>query len=128
MKETDILTARARALRGSASDAEQVLWRHLRGRRMMGRKFKRQMILKPYIVDFACMEDKLIIEADGGQHADQEAYDHKRTADLEARGYRVLRFWNHEILTQLDAVLEQIRLTLVDRPSPPPSPASGRGS
>ncbi len=128
MKETDMLTARARALRGSASDAEQVLWRHLRGRRMMGRKFKRQMILEPYIVDFACMEDKLIIEADGGQHADQEAYDQKRTADLEARGYRVLRFWNHEILTQLDAVLEQIRLTLVDRPSPQPSPASGRGS
>ncbi|MGA8261698.1 MAG: endonuclease domain-containing protein [Arenicellales bacterium] len=120
--------SRARALRKEASDAEHVLWQHLRDRRMMGRKFRRQVAIDPYIVDFLCLEERLIVEADGGQHAEQKAYDRKRTAALEAKGYRVMRFWNHEILTELDAVLEQIRITLVEQPSPQPSPAGGRGS
>jgi very-short-patch-repair endonuclease len=73
-------------------------------------------------VDFACMEAKLVIEADGGQHSDQLAYDARRTACLESRGYRVMRFWNHEILSELDSVLEQIRAALIIVPSPQPSP------
>lgn len=116
------LTKRAKDLRRRASNAEQLLWRHLRAKRMMGWKFRRQAIIGPYIVDFACFEAGLIIEADGGQHAEQAAYDAKRTAMLEGEGYRVLRFWNHEILTELEAVLERIRLELEGRPSP-----SGRG-
>ena len=76
------------------------------------------MITGSYIVDFACLEAKLIIEADGGQHVDQSAYDDRRTVCLERMGYRVLRFWNHEILTELQGVLEQIESALIEDPSP----------
>jgi very-short-patch-repair endonuclease len=93
----------------------------------MGYKFRRQEVIGPYIVDFLCLKVKLIVEADGGQHIEQKAYDNERTTELEAKGYRVLRFWNNEILTELDAVLETIRLALLDNPSPQPSP-KGRGS
>jgi len=111
------LQARARLLRKRASDAEQILWRHLRGRRLAGYKFRRQVVLEPYIVDFLCYEAMLIIEADGGQYAEQ------KRAQLEAMGYRVMRFWNHEILTETQAVLEQIhRALLAATPSPQPSP------
>ena len=102
------LTCRARSLRRQASEAEQVLWRHLRGRRLKGYKFRRQVVIEPYIVDFVCLDAKLIIEADGGQHADQASYDARRTARLEAKGYRVMRFWNNEILGDIHSVLEQI--------------------
>ncbi len=85
------------------------------------------MVIEPYIVDFACMEARLIIEADGGQHSDQVAYDARRTACLESMGYRVMRFWNHEILSELHSVLEEIRGALIVTPSPQPSPG-GRGS
>jgi len=119
---TKNLLSRARTLRRQASDAECVLWKHLRGYRLKGYKFRRQVVIEPYIVDFVCLEAKLIIEADGGQHADQMAYDARRTARLEAMGYRVVRFWNHEILRELHSVLEQIELALLDAPSPQPSP------
>jgi very-short-patch-repair endonuclease len=118
--------SRARLLRGQGTDAEQLLWRHLRGRRMEGYKFRRQMVIEPYIVDFLCLEAKLIVEADGGQHVEQRRYDATRSAKLALMGYRVLRFWNDEILTDTQSVLEQIRKTLIDPPSPPPSPG-GRG-
>ena len=84
------------------------------------------MVIEPYIVDFVCLEAKLIIEADGGQHADHMAYDARRTARLEGMGYRVMRFWNHEILGELHSVLEQIESALLEGPSPQPSPG-GRG-
>ena len=85
---------------------------------MAGFKFRRQMVVEPYIVDFICLEAKLIVEADGGQHAEQVKDDMRRTAFLETLGYKVMRFWNHEILTNTDAVLEQIHQFLIDIPSP----------
>jgi adenine-specific DNA-methyltransferase len=109
-------------MRRQASDAETLLWRHLRNRQLLGYKFRRQVVLEPYIVDFACLEAKLIIEADGGQHAEQASYDARRTTRLEEMGYKVLRFWNHEILGETDAVLERIASELGERPSPQPSP------
>lgn len=102
------LTSWARSARRQASEAEQVLWRHLRGRRLKGYKFRRQVVIEPYIVDFICLDAKLIIEADGGQHVDQATYDARRTARLEAKGYRVMRFWNNEILGDIHSVLEEI--------------------
>jgi len=117
------LQTNARLLRKRASNAEQLLWRHLRGRRLAGYKFRRQVVIEPYIVDFLCYEAMLIIEADGGQHTEQKRYDARRSAQLEAMGYRVIRFWNHEILTETQAVLEQIRRALLkEPPSPQPSP------
>ena len=93
----------------------------------MGYKFRRQVVITPYIVDFVCLEARLIIEADGGQHSDQVVYDAKRTARLEGLGYRVMRFWNNEIMDELQVVLEQIRTALNEAPSPQPSPG-GRGN
>jgi len=107
------LTTRARTLRKNSTDAERVLWKHLRSRQLENFKFKRQMVIEPYIVDFVCIEAKLIVEADGGQHMEQVNYDNKRTELLEALGYRVLRFWNNEILSETYSVLEKIRLALI---------------
>ena len=110
-----IHTARARRLRRQATDAERCLWQHLRGRRLEGFKFRRQQVVGGFIVDFLCVEAKLIIEADGGQHSVQKIYDECRTAYLQRQGYRILRFWNHEILSNTEAVLERIRLALMKR-------------
>ena len=90
----------------------------------MGLKFKRQKPVDQFIVDFVCLEIKLIIEADGGQHGDDA--DAKRDAWLKAQGFTVVHFWNNDILGQTDAVLERIRQTVLTL-SPAPSPASGRG-
>ena len=91
----------------------------------MGLKFKRQKPMGRYIVDFVCVEQRLIIEIDGGQHAEQMAYDQHRDAWLRSQGYTVLRFWNNEVMQQLEGVLEQIRAV----PSPPaPLPQVGEGS
>lgn len=125
-RESKTLLAFARTLRRRSSDAEIVLWRHIRARRLMGYKFRRQMVIEPYIVDFVCLEAGLIVEADGGQHNSQVACDARRTARLEGMGYRVLRFWNNEILNELQSVLEQIKVALIETPSPQPSPG-GRG-
>jgi very-short-patch-repair endonuclease len=75
---------------------------------MKGFKFRRQVVIEPYIVDFACFEARLIIEADGGQHAEQVKYDALRTMKLESMGYKVMRFWNNQILTELPSVLDKI--------------------
>ena len=109
----------AKTLRGNQTDAEQRLWYHLRAHRFMGLKFKRQKPMGGYIVDFVCIERRLIIEIDGGQHVEQEAYDRQRDAWLRDQGYTVLRFWNNDVMRQLDDVLEQVRLAL--------SPARGEG-
>ena len=108
----------ARNLRKQATDAELRLWQHLRGRRMAGYKFRRQITIEPYIVDFVCLEARLIIEADGGQHSEQMEDDQQRTAYLQKNGYQVMRFWNNEILNQTDEVLEQIHRHLITIPSP----------
>lgn len=113
----------AKSLRRTMTDAEQRLWYHLRAHRFMGKKFKRQKPLGCYVVDFVCLEEKLIIELDGGQHAESIEYDQERDAWLSSEGYTVLRFWNNELMENMDGVLEQIRLTL----SPGPSPTSVRG-
>lgn len=120
---------KAKSLRRNQTEAEHKLWYHLRAHRFKGLKFKRQKPIGRYIVDFICMEHRLIIELDGGQHADQTDYDQQRDAWLHAQGYTVLRFWNNEVLQQTEAVLERIRETVIALPalSPSPSPTSGRG-
>ena len=100
---------RARRLRRDLTDAERKLWFLLRNRRIAGIKFRRQCPIGPYIADFAAIEALLIVEADGGQHASREPYDLRRTAWLNARGFRVLRFWNNDVLTNPEGVVEAIQ-------------------
>jgi len=101
----------ARRLRRSMTDAEHRLWFHLCNRALMGCKFRRQHPVGPYVADFACIERRVVVEVDGGQHADSGA-DPGRTRFLAACGYRVLRFWNNDVLARSDAVLEQIHAAL----------------
>lgn len=121
--------ARARSLRETPTDAESLLWYHLRDRRLADHKFRRQRPIGPYFADFACLEAKLIVELDGGQHVDAATYDESRTRFMEAQGYRVLRFWNNEVLTQTDAVRERILRALQEgSPHPSPLPQAGEGA
>ena len=103
---------RARQLRNDPTDAERALWNVLRKRQMSGRRFRRQVPIGPYIVDFACLENKLVIEVDGGQHAERIDYDTARTEWLTSEGYRVIRFWNNQVLEEMDAVQEAISATV----------------
>ena len=103
---------RSRRLRREQTDAEARLWTHLRMRQVGGAKFRRQLPLGALVVDFCCMETGLVIEVDGGQHAEREQQDITRSRLLEAEGFRVLRFWNHEVLQNTAAVLEQISNTI----------------
>lgn len=98
----------ARRLRKNQTDAEQCLWQRLRGRSLAGLKFRRQHPIGPYICDFVCVDQKLIIEIDGGQHTSNREKDAARTAYLQSQGFRVVRFWNHEVLAATEAVLEKI--------------------
>ncbi|RDI41697.1 endonuclease domain-containing protein [Aquicella lusitana] len=102
-------------LRKNLTEAEIYLWTHLRNRRFHGFKFRRQQILRGFIVDFVCFEKKLIIELDGGQHSEQEKYDRKRTNLLEEEGFHVLRFWNHEVMRNREDVLETIYQILLNK-------------
>lgn len=95
------------------TDAERHLWRHLRGRQVAGFKFRRQVRLGHFIADFACFDPLLVIEVDGGQHAENAA-DTVRTEQLEAGGFRVLRFWNNDVLSNTEGVVETIRTVLQD--------------
>jgi very-short-patch-repair endonuclease len=97
---------KARALRKNQTDAEIVFWKMVRAKRLNGLKFRRQHPIQPYIVDFVCPEKKLIIELDGGQHAEANVYDEKRTTFLEAKGYNIIRFWNNEVLNNIEGVYE----------------------
>jgi len=110
----------ARKLRTQMTDAEQHLWRRLRARQLHGHKFRRQHAVGPYITDFACLEAGLVIELDGGQHAEQQAKDDRRSSYLQQQGFHVLRFWNHDVLQQTDACLEVILQALGPRPEPHP--------
>src|SRR5947199_1965815 len=100
-------TERARGLRQSATDAESKLWYRLRSRQLNGRKFVRQEPIGPYTVDFICRDQRLIIEVDGGQHADN-VRDAVRDKWLGNHNYRILRFWNNDVLGNIDGVLETI--------------------
>ncbi|HSY85483.1 MAG TPA: endonuclease domain-containing protein [Verrucomicrobiae bacterium] len=100
-------TARAQLLRKRMTDAERRLWSKLRMRQVEGFRFRRQAPVGPYVVDFICLELKLIVEVDGGQHAMPRA-DAKRTAWLESEGYRVIRFWNNDVLKNTEAVLQSL--------------------
>jgi very-short-patch-repair endonuclease len=107
-----------RVLRGNMTDAEQLLWRYLRRGQMNGFKFRRQHPFGDYVLDFVCLEARLIVEVDGGQHVANEAEDSKRSAVLNKAGFRVLRFWNHEVMGELHTVLDAIWNAL---PTPSPS-------
>ncbi|KQX97389.1 DNA methylase [Rhodanobacter sp. Root480] len=112
---------RARGLRRAMTDVERLLWRYLRNRHLSGWKFRRQHEVGHYIVDFVCAEAMLVVELDGGQHAELVDYDEHRTQYLHSMGYRVLRFWNNDVLANIESVLEVI-LEAVASPAPHPSP------
>jgi very-short-patch-repair endonuclease len=99
--------ANARRLRREATDAERRLWSALRDRRLSGYRFRRQYPIGPFIVDFACTKERVIVEADGGQHSDSKT-DGRRTAWLESQGWRAVRFWNNEILKNAEGVIDTI--------------------
>ncbi len=99
------MKSRARTLRQNATDAERLLWRHLRDRRLESYKFRRQHAIGHYIADFVCLSEELVVELDGGQHADRTEYDERRTRFMESEGYRVARFWNNDVLRDVDSVL-----------------------
>ena len=128
-KATPRAKANAPRLRKSMTDAEKRLWWHLRTRLPMeGMHFRRQMAIGPFVVDFVCLEHRLIIEVDGDQHGTDEAliYDARRDACLKAGGFRILRFSNREVMTELDPVLDTIFAALAaTTPTPYPSPQGG---
>ena len=117
-------TKRAQHLRNNATDAERLLWRHLRARQLEGFKFSRQMPVGPFICDFMCRERRLIVELDGGQHA-ESTRDVGRTAFLEGKGYRVIRFWNNDVLGNEEGVLQTIADALKRDPPLDPLPQAG---
>jgi adenine-specific DNA-methyltransferase len=117
---------KARTLRQRPTDAESALWRQVRLRQIEGYKFRRQHPIGPYIVDFVCLERQVIVEVDGGQHALQVQQDAERTAWLERSGYRVMRFWDHEVLTELESVKEAIRRSFTPPAPSPPDRVRGR--
>lgn len=107
----DIKT-KSRLLRQNSTGAERQLWSILRNRQFHQLKFRRQYPIEPYIVDFVCLEKKLIVEIDGGQHADQVNYDIARSVFLESKGFLVVRFWNNEVLENIEGVYDSLTLTL----------------
>jgi very-short-patch-repair endonuclease len=111
----------AQKLRNTATDAERLLWRHLSRRQLGGYKFSRQMPVGPYICDFMCRQARLAIEVDGGQHDAREPIDQARTKYLASEGFRVLRFWNNEVLETMEGVLIRI-LQALDSAHPQPLP------
>jgi very-short-patch-repair endonuclease len=119
----------ARELCAKSTEAEHALWFRLRDRRLGGFKFRRQHRIGRYYGDFACIETRLVVEVDGAHHSRQAEYDRRRTASLHDRGWRVVRFWDDEVLTRVDDVLEVILGLCIAGPSLQPSPReAGRGN
>lgn len=110
----------SRKLRSEMTDAESCLWRRLRARQIHGLKFRRQHPVGKYILDFACIEARLVIEVDGGQHYELQNQDSKRSAWLESQGWKVLRFWNNEVLQNIEGVLAEVLNALHPHPNLPP--------
>ncbi len=124
IRAPESVRSQARVLRQRMTPAESALWQRLRNRRLHGLKFRRQHPIGRAIVDFYCAEKRLVIEVDGGIHETQREHDAAREAYLRERGYRVLRFHNHDVLENIEVVLERIWQAAL---TPNPSPASGRG-
>lgn len=124
----DIRRAHAKRMRGTMTAAERALWRRLRAHRFRGLGFRRQVPIGPYVADFVCHECRLVIELDGGQHgvAGEALHDRQRTAWLAGRGFRILRFWNDEVLKNMGGALHRIEESLTD--APPSRPAALRRS
>lgn len=122
----------ARDLRHQQTDCEDLLWSRLRAHRLFGLKFRRQQPVGPYVVDFFCPEYRLIVELDGGQHMENAIYDGNRDAWLRGQGFVVARYWNNDLLTNLEGVLEDIArhagVWPAQSPSPQPLSRSGRGA
>ena len=114
-------TMRSRELRANATNAERKLWAQLSARKVAGVRFNTQFPIGPFICDFVSRTAKLVIEVDGGQHECNAVADHVRTRFIEARGFSVLRFWNNEVLENIEGVVAIIERTLADMPSPSPS-------
>ena len=112
---------RARQLRRNHTEAERRVWARLRARQLNGVKFRRQHPVGSFVVDFCCPERRVIVELDGGQHASRVLEDQRRTTFLVQRGYRVLRFWDNDVITHIEAVIEQIANAVSD-PHPSPLP------
>ena len=122
---TNRTTAIAKNLRRKRTEAEKMLWNHIRAKQLHGLKFRGQEPVGKYIVDFVCYEKNFVIELDGGQHVGQKKGDNERDSWLASQGFRVLRFWDNEVLMNVEGVLENIK----DQVSPSPSPShQGRGN
>jgi very-short-patch-repair endonuclease len=116
-----VMVPQARELRRQSTATERLLWHYLCRRQLLGWRFRRQHGIGAYVVDFCCPQARLVIELDGGHHERQQGADAQRTRELQEWGYRVVRFWNHEVLQTPEAVLTKILQHL----SQPPSPAGG---
>jgi len=119
------LDAFAKKLRKRSTDAENKLWRHLRAQRLQGFKFRRQEPIGKYIVDFVCYEKRIIIELDGGQHSEHEEEDQIRDEWFRSGGFKILRFWNNDVLSQTEEILEIIAKRCLESPSPSSPPIKG---
>jgi very-short-patch-repair endonuclease len=119
------INPQAAKLRQNMTEAEKRMWYHVRRRHLGGFKFKRQWSIGPYVVDFCCIEKRLVLEIDGGQHSPEK--DARRTAELHAMGYRVVRFWNNDVLGNLDGVLTSLLGEHQSHPHPGPLPLAGEG-
>jgi very-short-patch-repair endonuclease len=115
----------ARQLRRTSADAETLFWRKVRARGLAGAKFRRQRPIGGFVVDFACLEARLVVEIDGGQH-NESTTDGARTERLNACGYRVIRFWNNDVLTNIKGVMEAVLQALRSSPHPSLSPGGER--
>ena len=120
------LRSRAKAMRSEPTEAEHRLWQILRAKRFAGYKFRRQVPIDFYVADFICLSERLIIELDGGQHADSPT-DAARNAYLRGQGFRIIRIWNNDLFTNEEGVGELIWSALRAAPSPQPPPARGEG-
>jgi very-short-patch-repair endonuclease len=107
----------SRQMRRQSTDAETIFWNAVRNRKVRGAKFRRQWPLGRFFADFCCVEQRLIVEIDGGQHADSQA-DQIRTEALQELGYRIVRFWNNDVLENIDGVIERLSTLLEENPSP----------
>ena len=120
------LTAITKNLRKRPTEAEKLLWRRLRVKQMEGLKFRRQQPIDNYVVDFVCFDKRLVIEVDGGQHAVEKQKDVRRDNYLRKHGFKVLRFWNNEVLQNIEGVLGEIRKNCLNSPHPNPLPQGER--